>query len=433
MPLRSLILAGVNYRTAPIETRECLALEGESLAAALGELQDAGADQVVLLSTCNRTEVYALGIETRALEGFFRRRLGEAGQSPEGAISLLRGREAVRHLFRVAAGLESQVLGESEVLGQVKKAWAVAREEGSTASFLDTVFQRAVVAGKRVRAETGLGRQVLSVASLAVRLARQERPDFSAQTVLVVGTGEMGQRIVQELASCRPKKLYVISHTLSNAQELARAGGGEALLVGQFGQVLREADIVFTATWAAHPIVDKAWLEPAEAHREGRTLSVFDLGVPRNASADIRDLGYVTLRDIDDLEAISATHRRSREREIPAAQAIVDEELEALLVWCRQRTAAPLIATLRERAEAIRQRQLARALRELGEVPEDQREAIERMTVHLVRQLLHFPICELRDASGEEQMIAVAARLVGALPEAGTRAWEAPLAPEPRR
>jgi glutamyl-tRNA reductase len=416
MPLRSLIVAGINHRTASIEKRECLALDGDALRDAYQDLQDRGVEQAVILSTCNRTEVYAVGCAVSTLEAFFAARQGIPASELPDVMYLHRDQSAVRHLFRVASGLDSQVLGESEVLGQVKKAWAVAREEGMTASFLDSAFQHAVTAGKRVRTETGLGKQVVSIASLALRLAAQEHPDIAEHTVLIVGTGEMGRRIVQELECYRPRQLYVMSHTLAYAEDLARAGGGEAVAISQLGHILPDADVVFTVTTAPHPILDRTELAPLARQRADRPLSIFDLGVPRNTAPEVRDLPFVSLHDIDDLKALSEAHRRSREREVPAAERIIDEELEQFVLWCRQRGVAPLITALRQRAEQIRQRQLARALSQIGPISDEQREAIDRMTVHLVKQLLHYPITELRDAAGEEDTLAVVARLVGVAP-----------------
>ncbi len=413
MPLRSLIVASINHLTASVEKRECLALDGSSLRAALQDLQDRGAEQAVILSTCNRTEVYAFGCSVAVLERFFAERQGIPVSELAGEMTVHRGAAALRHLLRVASGLESQVLGESEILGQVKKAWSVAREEGMTASFLDAAFQHAVMAGKRVRTETELGRHALSIASLALRLAAQEEGNLSQRTVLVVGTGEMGRRIVQELECYQPKKLYVISHTLAYAESLARAGGGEALAISQISHVLADVDVAFTVTTAPHPILDRAELSTLAEQRGGRPLAIFDLGVPRNTAPDVKELPFVTLHDIDDLKALSEVHRKSREKEIPSAERILHEEMDRFSDWCKQRSVAPMITALRQRAEQIRQRQLRRALSQLGEVTDEQREVIERMTVHLVKQLLHYPISELRDAAGEEEMLAVVARLVG--------------------
>lgn len=416
MPLRSLVVAGINHRTAPIEMRECLALEGETVRSALQDLQDQGVEQAVILSTCNRTEVYAAGCSTAILERFFAERQGIPASQLSDVMYVHRERDAVRHLFRVASGLDSQVLGESEVLGQVKKAWALAREEGMTASFLDAVFQHAVAAGKRVRTETGLGKQVVSIASLALRLAVEEHPDLAEHTVLIVGTGEMGRRIVQELECYRPRQLFVMSHTLAYAENLAREGGGTAVAISQLGHILPDADVVFTVTTAPHPILDRTELAPLAAQRAHRPLSIFDLGVPRNTAPEVRDLPFVSLHDIDDLKAISEAHRRAREREVPAAERLIDEAIEEFEVWCRQRSVAPMITALRQRAEQIRQKQLARAMAQIGEITDEQREVIERMSVHLVKQLLHYPITELRDAAGEEDTLAVVARLVGVEP-----------------
>ncbi|MDW8103695.1 MAG: glutamyl-tRNA reductase [Armatimonadota bacterium] len=411
--MQRLVVVGLSHRTASLETRERFAFEGEALREALEWLRERGVEECAILSTCNRTEIYACTFHEDLIVNF----LHEWEGLPEGSLLpylyIKRGEEAVDHLFRVASGLDSQVLGESEILGQVKQAWEKARETGATGVLLNSLFQRAVAVGKRVRSETALGRQAVSLASLAVRAALQHRPDIHNAVIIVIGTGTMGRRVVRELAEFHPKALYVLSHTFSYATALANETGAVPLALGALQQVLPEADIIFTATTAPHPILDTTCLTPLQDRRADRPLVVLDLGVPRNTDPAVRLLPFVRLYDLEDLKALSDAHYEARAREIPAALRIIEEEREDYLNWWQTRGAAPLIAALQERAEQVRQQQLEWALPKLGELTDHQKRVIEQMTSRLVKQLIHQPISELRSIADEEEVLPLFARLFG--------------------
>jgi glutamyl-tRNA reductase len=413
MPLRQLLVAGLNHRTAPLAVRERFAYDANQVPNALAELRALGAEHAVLVSTCNRTEVYCWAPEPCRVERFFVRDGDiDNGRLPD-YVYVRRGHGAAEHLFRVVAGLDSQVLGESEILGQVKKAWAAARGEGATGAHLDAAFQHAVIAGKRVRTETDLGKQVVSIGSLALRQAAELKPDFADAVVLVLGTGEMATRIVKELKEYPHRSLLIVSHTLQYAEALAAEGGGTPLAIGQMGEALAEADVVFTVTAAPHPIVEKQALAPLDERRSDRPLYIFDLGVPRNTEAEVRDLPFVRLCDLDDLKALSESHRQSRELAVPAAERIIAEELGCFLDWCARRGVAPLISQLRGRADLIRKHQLDWARPRLQGLSTEHEAAVDELTRRLVKHLMHFPISELRSAAGEEDAVAVVARMLG--------------------
>lgn len=413
MPLRSLSVAGLNHRTAPVALRERFAFSVDQIANALAAARALGAEHAALLSTCNRTEVYATSAVSFPIERFFLCNGCLSEDDLEGVVYVHRGRDAVRHLFRVAAGIDSQVLGESEVLGQVKKAWSAARDEGATGAILDAAFQRALIVGKRVRSETDLGREVVSIGSLALRLAIQSVPDFSSVTVLVVGTGEMSSRIVRDLRERPPVRLLVVSHTLHLAERLAEEAAGEALAIGQLGDALAHADVVFSATASPHPVIERQALAQMAGARRGRPLHVFDLGVPRNTEPEVRGLDFVRLHDIDDLKALSEHHRRKREGAVPDAERIIREEIGALAEWCARRDVAPLISAMRARADAIRRHQLQWAESRLEGMTAEQMAVVDKLTERLVRHLIHFPIHELRTAAGEAAAVSVVARMLG--------------------
>ncbi len=411
--MQSLVVVGLSHRTASLETRERFAFEGEALREAIERLRERGVDEAVILSTCNRTEIYACTPYDDLLVDF----LHEWEGLPPGALFnclyTRRGGEAVEHLFRVAAGLDSQVLGESEILAQVKQAWENARACGSVGVLLNSLFQRAVAVGKRVRAETTLGRQAVSVASIAVRAALEHKPNIGDATIIVIGTGTMGRRVVKDLAEFRPKAIYILSHTFSYASALANDTGAIPLALGALQQVLGEADIIFTATTAPHPILDVTCLSPLSQQREGRPLVILDLGVPRNTDPAVRLLPFVRLYDLEDLKAVSDANYEARAREVPAALRIIEQEVDDYLTWWQTRGVAPLIAELQERAEHIRRQQLEWALPKMGELDAHQQRIIEQMTARIVKQLLHRPISELRNLLDEDGALPLFARLFG--------------------
>jgi glutamyl-tRNA reductase len=302
--VHQVVVVGLSHRTASLETRERFTFEGEALQEALDWLRERGIEECAILSTCNRTEIYACTSHDDLLIQF----LHEWEGLPQGELTpylyVKRGEEAVEHLFCVAAGLDSQVLGESEILAQVKQAWEKAREADCTGVLLNSLFQRAVAVGKRVRAETALGRQAVSLGSLAVRAAIEHKPDIGNAVIIVIGTGTMGRRVVKELAEYRPKSLYILSHTFAYASALASDSGATPLALGALQQVLPEADIIFTATTAPHPILDTTCLSPLQDNRQNRPLLVLDLGVPRNTDPAVRLLPFVKLYDLEDLKAL---------------------------------------------------------------------------------------------------------------------------------
>lgn len=412
--MHRLVVVGLSHHTASLETRERFAFEGEALLEALQWLRERGVEECVILSTCNRTEIYACTLQDDLLVQF----LHEWEGLPQGSLApylyIKRGEEAVGHLFRVAAGLDSQVLGESEILGQVRQAWEKAREADSTGGLLNSLFQWAVVVGKRVRSETALGRQAVSLGSLAVRAAIDHSPDITNAVIIVIGTGTMGRRIVKELAEHHPKALYILSHTFAYASALATDTGATPLALGALQQVLPDADIIFTATTAPHPILDTSCLLPLKELRQNRPLLVLDLGVPRNTDPAVRLLPFVKLYDLEDLKALSEAHYRARAQEVPAALRIVHEGIKEYLSWWQTRGAAPLIAALQVRAEQVRQQGLEWALPKLGELDERQRRIIDQMTARIVKQLLHQPITEMRHISdNHDDVLPIVARLFG--------------------
>lgn len=412
MPLSELTVTGINFRTAPVALRECFALEGEGRSTALAEISGSRAREVIIVSTCNRTEIYAIGAPNPAMTDLLRRNLVDAGAPEDSWSYTLRGRAAARHLFRVASGLDSQVLGESEILGQTKMAWAIARDEGASGPLLDTLFRWALEAGKRVRTETELGVQPVSIASLALRQAVELVGDFTKARVLIVGTGEMGRRIARETRDLQPASMTIMSHTLAYASALAMETGGEPCTISRLHELLPTFDVLLTATNAPHPIIDRSGLEPLAPHRADRGLVIVDLGVPRNTAADVRNLDFVTLFDIDDLQAISERHQRSRALAVPDAERIIEEQLDELMTWFDRRSVVPMSTALRAEVERVRIDELERVLRKMGDLTDDQRKHVtalsERISSVLLRSLLHG----LRAHANDKEAITAVARVL---------------------
>jgi len=410
MVLSSLLVAGLSHRTTPIQALEPYTLDRAELPMALREMQSAGTQQTVILSTCNRTEIYARCSDDEAVLRFFADRSGLTLEEIRSVVYVKRGEDAVRHLFHVSAGLDSNVLGESEILGQVKRAWLAAQDAGVTGPLLDGLFQRALAVGKRVRTKTALGKQALSVASLADKLGAGNRADLSEARVLVIGTGDMATRVLKELNTHRPGDLLIASRTPEAAANAARLYGGRPIPVSEIRSALPEIDVIFAATNAHSPILNKADILLG---RRDRPLTIVDLGLPRNVSLDVRELDVVSCHDLEDVTRLSDAHRELREKEVPAAESIIDAESVDFAEWCGQRAVAPVIASMKDHAEEIRVNLLGWASGKLADISEDQRAVVDLLTQRLVKHFLRYPIAELRSSAGERDVVETISRLVG--------------------
>lgn len=402
---------GLNHHTTPVELRERLTFDPIALKAALArwgcgdDAHPAGSAEGVILSTCNRLEVYAVAHTAEAADGL-RAFLAEARRLPPDLplpFYTYVDEEAVRHLFRVAAGLDSMILGEPQILGQVLEAYEAARGQGAAGPVLSALFRRAVHAGKRARAETAISHNAATVSSVAVALAGQVFGSLSDCSVLVLGAGEMAELAARALIARGAPPPTVINRSFERARELAATWGGAALSFEWLGEALARADIVIAATAAPHVIVDVSRVEAALAARGERPLFLIDIAVPRNIDAAVGQLPGVHLYNIDDLEALVEDHLNGRRREIPRVEKIVAEEVGEFMAWFKALDVAPIIAELRQRSEAIRQAEVARALRRLGHVSERERQVIEKMSQSLVNKLLHAPTQRLKVEAGNGQ------------------------------
>jgi len=413
----TLWMLGLNHQTAPVEVRERAAFSGAALSRALASLKkSAHLAEAVLLSTCNRTELYAVADQADALTGWLESHTGTL----QGCLYQHRDRDAIRHLFRVAVGLDSLVLGEPQILGQVKAAWAQAREYGVAGQHLDRLFQHSFSVAKQARTATQVGVNPVSIASAAVRLAQDSFARLERSTVLLVGAGETMELAARHLSQARVKRLLVANRTLAHAQQLAQRHGGIALPLTGLEQHLNEADIVFSATSAREPIITGMQVSQALRLRRRKPMLLFDLAVPRDIHASVAELADAYLYTVDDLERAVEDNRRSRRQAAAEAEAIIDVQVLRYLESQRaDRLQAPL-KQLRAFGEATRAELLAKAQSQLlsGKAPD---EVLAQLAHGLTNRLLHPPTVALRQAALEgdtcltraaERLFPAAARII---------------------
>jgi glutamyl-tRNA reductase len=403
---------GLSHRTAPVELRECVDFARGGLEQALAALAARTIGrEAVILSTCNRAEIYAVGENDTTADGI-RRFFSEYHNLPHEQMAdhlyVRSGADAARHLFRVAAGLDSLVVGEPQILGQVKAAYAAAHEGRFTAALMNRLFHSAFAAGKRVRSETGLGEGAVSVSYAAIALARKIFGDLKGRSVLILGAGEMAKLTGVHLQAQQVKQITIASRTLLAAQNLATPLGGTAVSWDALDSALHGADIVVTATGASEPVLTRARLEEAMRPRRGRALFIIDIALPRDVDASAGDLDQVFLYNIDDLQAIVQENLARRTAELTRAEAIVEEEVAKFVAWMQSREIVPTVVALRQRFEAIRQAELARLEPKLTGLPPEARTRVEEITRLIVEKLLLTPTEQLKSVSDEAMIVAYA-------------------------
>ncbi len=410
----TLWVLGLNHQTAPVELRERAAFGGEALPRALDSLrQSPQLAEAVLLSTCNRTELYAVAEDSQALAQWLQSHAG----SLDGYLYQHSDREAVRHLFRVATGLDSMVLGEPQILGQVKDAWALAHDSGVIGQQLDHLFQQTFSVAKRARTDTKVGANPVSVASAAVRLAQDSFARMDESTVLLVGAGETIELAAKHLGEARVKRLLIANRTLAHAQELATRHGGVALPLAELERHLGEADVVFSATAAREPVILQQQVAAALRNRKHKPMLLFDLAVPRDIEATVGNLPDAYLYTVDDMERAVEENRRSRREAAAEAQAIIDLHVARYLENQRAAHLQAPIRQLRAFGEATRAELLAKARQQLAN-GKGAEEVLEQLAHSLTNRLLHPPTAALRQAAqeGDTDLTRAAGRLFPATP-----------------
>lgn len=399
----NIAVVGLSHKTAPVEIREKLSIPEAQCERAVATLcAYPHIKEVAILSTCNRLEIYVVTSETepgiRELTQF----LSEHSKIPlhqlRQHLFVLLHEDAVMHLMRVAAGLDSLVLGEGQILAQVKHTHKICQQYKGIGSLLNRLFKQALTAGKRVRTETSIGTGAVSISSAAVELAQLKVQNLAASRIAILGAGKMSRLLVQHLLAKGAVHISILNRSLQNAQELANQFKEAQLQLHPLSEmmtVIAESDLVFTSTASTEPLLDRSKLEAClEPHR---SLMLFDISVPRNVDADVNQLANVKAFNVDDLKAVVAQNQESRRKLAMEAQVLLEEEVEAFDVWWRSLETVPTISCLRDKMETIRAQELEKALSRLGtEFADKHQEIIEALTRGIVNKILHDPMVQLR-------------------------------------
>ena len=401
----TLAVIGVSHRTAALDVRERLMVPPAELSAALGEVREAaGAREAVIVSTCNRTELYLAGAEESvagAME-FLSRRIGS---SAEPFAYVRRDREAAAHLFRVASGLDSMILGEAQIQGQVRDAWELGR--AASGILLNRLFQTALGVASRVRTETALGRGAASVSSASVQLAKQIFGSLAGRRAMVLGAGEMAELALECLVDEGVRTAVVANRTFERATVLAEKYGATAMHVDECWAQVADVDVLLCSTAAPHPVVRVSHLEPALARRGDRPLCVIDIAFPRDVDPAVREMANVFLYDLDDLRAVVAANIERRREELPTAENVITDEVERYWQWVAGLHAVPVVTELRASAEEMRAREVAQLLRRMPNLAPSERDAIEQLSRALMNKFLHEPSVRLRSAAANGRGLAI--------------------------
>jgi glutamyl-tRNA reductase len=401
----SIVVIGLNHRSTPLDLLERMTIGDAALPKALHDLiSRTDVTEAVVLSTCNRTEVYAVAERFHGAYRDVRDFLAEvAFLAPEDFSDHLYTHydaPAVTHLFGVAAGLDSAVLGESEILGQVKAAWDRARAEGTAGPALNLLFRHALEAGKRARTETSIARHTTSVSQAAVALAADRLGGLAGRRVLVLGAGEMGEAMVHGLAKAGVADVAIANRTWDRAIDLAGRVEGRAVRLHEVPQAIADVDVLLTSTGAAAPLLEADDLQRIVSARAGRPLLIVDIAVPRDVDPAVGRLEGVTLLDMDDLRAFADAGAVARTREVASVRRLLDEEVDRYLGATSAREVAPMIVALRGRAEEVRLAELERFRQRLEGLDAAQLDAVEGLTRGILSKLLHEPSVALKDAAG---------------------------------
>jgi len=401
----SLIVVGLNHHTVPVELLERVSVPSGQLPKALQNLSSREhLAEVVVLSTCNRTEVYARCTLFHPAVQDVREFLAEhSGTDPtefDNHLYTYYDDSAVAHLFGVAAGVDSMIVGEGEILGQVRDAWSVAEAEHAVGPLLSRVFRHAVEVGKRARTETEIGRHAVSISSAAVAMAEQRVSSLRRSSVLVLGAGEVGEGMAVALGSAGVADLVVVNRTRTRAARLARRVGGRAIALDEIADALVRADVLLTCTGASSVVIQRDDIEAVVELREGRPLLIIDVAVPRDVDPGVAQIHGVNLLDIDDLRRHADESREQRQHEVAQVRLIIAEELERQRVEHSAREVAPLVSALRKRAEAVRAGELERFRAKLDGLDPASRQVVEALTEGIVNKLLHEPTVQVKRAAG---------------------------------
>jgi glutamyl-tRNA reductase len=411
-----LLITGVSHKTAPVEVRECLAFREETLAAALADLKSReGVSEAVILSTCNRVEITLTtddGVDPQTVvDSFLEERKGIDPGSVAPHIFRYEGREAIHHLFRVAASLDSMVIGEPQILGQLKNAYAAAKDCGAVCGWLDGLLTRAFSVAKKVRSETGIGQMAVSVSYAAVELSRKIFGSLANRTVMIVGAGKMSELAARHLRRSGASHVFVTNRTHQRAVEMAELFQGTPVEYTRFLSMLPEVDILITSSGAPHYILHKEEMQRVRTARRNKPMFLIDIAVPRNIEPSVNDLENVFLYDIDDLQEVVNANLRERMKEADHAEALVKDEVDRMMARLKVAEVTPLIVGLQEQLEQIRTGEIEKVRRRFGPFTPEQEQAIEALTRGIVNKVAHGPISELRNHANHPDGVHVVAAI----------------------
>ena len=403
----NLILVGVNHKTTPVEIREKLAFTKGKIEESVDRLFNfPDIIEHTILSTCNRVEIYArANCQDSAIKAIKQFICDFHEVSPvelEDHFYSYRNEEAVEHLFRVSSSLDSMILGEAQILGQVKDAYSLAKDLRSTGLVLNQLFEKAFSIAKKVREETGIAERSVSISSAAVELAQKIFDDLENRTVMLVGTGEMAELAAKHLISYGVKTVYVTSRTYDRAANLARTLNGSALDFEAFKNELHRADIVITSTSAPNFIIKKEIVEKAIHERKNKPIFFIDIAVPRDIEPDVNDLENVYLYDIDDLHVVVSANIKEREKEVENAMNFISQEVTKFNNWVGALDAVPTIIEIRKKAENIRKQEIEKTLKKISHLSEDDKQLLRQMSSSMINKILHKPTIKLKQKTQSE-------------------------------
>jgi glutamyl-tRNA reductase len=403
-----LLITGVSHKTAPVEVRECLAFREEALPAAMADLKRReGVVEALILSTCNRVEITVTtedGADPQAIVDSFLADHKDVSPHTIGPhLYRLEGRDAIHHLFRVAASLDSMVVGEPQILGQLKAAYAAAKDSGAVCGWLEGLLTRAFSVAKRVRSETGIGQMAVSVSYAAVELARKIFGSLANRTVMIAGAGKMSELAARHLRRSGASHVFVTNRTHERALEMAALFQGTPVEYTRFVAMLPEVDILIASSGAPHYILHKDEMQRVIAARRNRPVFLIDIAVPRNIEPAVNEIDNVFLYDIDDLQEVVNANLRERMKAAERAESLVEEEVERTMARLKVAEVTPTIVGLQEQLEQIRAGEIEKARRKYGPFTPEQEQAIEALTHGIVNKIAHGPISEIRSHAGHPE------------------------------
>lgn len=403
-----IVVVGLNYRTAPVEVRERFSLSDTDMPQALQELlRTKSVLEGVIIATCNRTEIYAVVDQLHMCGSFVRsfmeRWFGVPREEFTRHLYIYEDEQAIRHLFRVACGLDSMVLGETQILGQVKNAFLLSQREKCTGTWFNMLFKQAVTLGKRAHSETAIGESAVSISYAAVELGKRIFGSFEGKRVLILGAGKMSELTAKHLSGAGAEEVLVANRTFARAQELAAKFHGVPCTMQEAMERLEEVDILISSTGAEGYVITSAQVARSMKRRMDRPLFMIDIAVPRDIEPAIGELDQVFLYDIDDLEGIVESNMEMRRAEAVKIESMIEDEIAAFGTWLQTLGVKPVIRALQEKASDIHQNTLDSLFNKLPELDERQRKVIRRLTKSILNQMLHDPINRIKELAGESQ------------------------------